>query len=76
MRYLSGGEPVEVDGYGVGVMVRRQFLPDGYEGEPLRLVLLERGDGIVVAAAFEAARVRATLEEPSEKLKQESWDFR
>lgn len=74
VRYLSGAEPVEVAGYGVGVMVRREFLPDGWEGEPMRLVLLERKNGIV-AAAFPPTHVAPTTEQPAEVLITESWNF-
>ncbi len=57
MRFIFGGEPVLIDRYGVGVMVDRYFMPDCWEGQPLRLVLIEQ-ERRTVAIPLQPCEVR------------------
>ena len=74
-RFVFGGEPVCVSGFGVGVLVDRQFIPDGWEFDPLYLVMLSRGRRAVAAACDRGIVSPVSIDAVPIWLRDEAWAF-
>lgn len=75
MRFIFGGEPVLIDRYGVGVMVDRYFIPDCWEGEPLRLVLIEQQEKTLVIPLQPCEVRQAPIDLVPMSLVEKAWEF-
>lgn len=75
MRFIFGGEPVSINRFGVGVMVDRCFVPDGWEGDPLRLVLIERGRKTLAMAVCASEVQDASADLVPMRLVEKAWEF-
>ena len=75
MRFIFGGEPVSINRYGVGVMVDRYFVPDAWEGEPFRLVLIERKKKTLAIAVSPSDVRQAPIDLVPMSLVQKAWEF-